>query len=251
MSQSSDKNEITQRLKNLKREFVSPELIASIYGLELTEDSALGKRFAAWAGRHYRRDSVVFDEEKIHRWRLETYLQREQLVPVKWAAVQQGMSESSFREVTTKLVASHLLDWEPQDSQVIRESDLKGIRDNFEDLRWRTFKDIQDFCSRLHRAIEAEFGLEVDALYCITSKFLDEDNPLYAQAFDALTDQPISTVYEHWLKTGKPMHLRPDTCATLTLIQHEELLGDLLFTDANTKIMDPVRERISAEERRP
>lgn len=250
MQQLSEHNEqsIGQRLDALRNEFVSLKLIESLYGLEFDANTDLGKRLRAWAERHYEQDQEVFDDEQIRRWRLETYFQNKDLLSVKWAAVRLGMTEESFEEVIKALEENHLLEKGTITDGVIREADVKGIRENFESLRWRTFADVQDFCSRLHEAIEDEFDIDVEPLHCITSQFLEEGEPLYAQGFDSLTDEPVSSYYEHWLETGKPMYLRPDSCATITLVLFETLLDEYLFTPASKEIVEPVKQRRTSVE---
>jgi hypothetical protein len=238
-------DDIKKRLEELEREFASAKLIRKLYGIELGEAESLIDRIEAWADRHYSHEAPVFDGEQVHRWRLETFLQDEKLLPVKWAGARLGMSEDSFRELARQLVGEHLLDWEPE-RQVIRKDDVEGIRDNFETLRHQVFDSHQRFCSHLHDAIENAFGLEIDALHCRTSEFLGEEPTLYARGFDSLTYEPVSTRYEHWLQIGKPMHLRPDVCSSLTLVAHEHLLEDYLFPGEQTESADPVRDEFSS-----
>lgn len=233
---------ITRRLKALRQEFVSPGLIESLYGLEeFGAETELGKRFSAWAERHYREDQEPFDGEKIHRWRLETFFQNKELLPVKWAAVRLGMTEESLEEVVQALEREKLLEPDTIRDGLIRENAVEGLQKNFESLRRRIFADIQDFCSSLHEAIRDELNVEVTPLYCVTSETLREEDPLYAQGFDSLTDEPTSSHYEHWLETGKPNFLRPDTCSTVTLVQFEDLLEEYLFTPAKGEIVNPVK----------
>ena len=233
---------IEQRLNALQQQFVGPEFIEALYGLEFDAETDLGKRFSAWAELHYREGQEVFDGDQIHRWRLETYFQNKELLPVKWAAVRLGMTRESFEEVIETLEGEHLLEAGTITDGVIREADVKGLRDNFESLRRRTFAGVQDFCGRLHEAIDDEFDIEVEPLHCITSRVLGEGELLYAQGFDSLTDEPVSSRYEHWLETGKPMYLSPDSCATSTLVRFEELLDEYLFTPAKEEIVDPVKD---------
>jgi hypothetical protein len=249
MSEST-REDIERRLHILNDEFVAEDVVEEMYGLELP-GSSLAARFEAWAERHYERDAPVFDDNgNVHRWRLETFLQQQSLLPVEWAAARLGMTDSSFLELAETLIDEHLLDWDI-DKQVVRENDVDGIRDHFDELKWQTFEGIQSFCSTLHSAIEKEFGLEVEPLHCSTSDFLDEEPVLFARRFDVLTDEPMSATYEHWLETDKPMHLRPDACSTLTLVRHEELLEDRLLPGEETQQTGTVKARISNTGRRP
>lgn len=233
---------ITERLEELEQEFASAELFSDLYGLEFDEDD-LQARVEAWAGRHYDDEVEVFRGEQVHRWRLETFLQNEKLLPVKWAGARLGMTEKSFRNLAEQFIDEHLLDWEA-DREVIREADVNGLRDNFSDLKNSLFGSHGGYCEKLHKVIEREFGLEVEPLYCETSKFLDEEPLLHARGFDSLTYEPVSTKYENWLQTGKPMHLRPDSCSTLTLVVHEELLEDHLLAGEEAESVDLIRERL-------
>ncbi len=235
---------IRKRLEELESEFADDRLIRRLYGLEFREDDSLTERIKAWAERHYDREASVFGDEGIHRWRLETFLQNEKLLPVKWAGAKLGMTRESFQDLAERLIDEHLLDWDA-DRQVIRKDDVEGIRDNFESLKHRLFGDHRNYCEVLHEAIQSEFGISVDPLYCKTSEFLDEDPSLYAKGFDSLTDEPVSAKYENWLQTGKPMHLRPDVCSTLTLVEHESLLEGYLFPGEEAESADPIRERLS------
>lgn len=220
--------QIKHRLHELKSEFASADLIRDIYGLDVDPASDLVAQLNAWASRHYEREAPVVEGDAVHRWRLETYLQRERRLSVRWAAARLGMTTPSFRELAERLVDEHLLDWSTT-SQLIREDDVSDIHKNFEGLKWRTFGSVQSFCKMLHEKVEGEFGIIVEPLHCITSESNGEEPVLYAQGFDLLTDQPTSTRHEHWLRTGKPMHLRPDVCATLTLFHFKELLTPYLF----------------------
>lgn len=220
--------QIANRLGDLQREYADPELVDKLYGLEIDPAASVGQKFKAWADQHYTNGSPSFDDGAVHRWKFETFLQKKGFLPVRWATAKLGMTLESFRELGDELIQRHLLDWSV-DKPLIREDDVHDIRDNFESLRLTVFESHQSFCSALHDAVDEQFGLEIEPLYCATSESFGEDPLAYAHGFDSLTDEPVSLQYEHLLKTNKPMHLRPDTCSRRTLEQHRNLLEDYLF----------------------
>jgi hypothetical protein len=91
-------------------------------------------------------------------------------------------------------------------------------------MRFKAFSSHSSMCRALHDAIKAELNLVVQPLLCVTSTVLDTENPDLADAFDAITLDPVGLRYQVWLDTRKPVNLRPDVCSLKFYAQHENEL---------------------------
>jgi hypothetical protein len=158
------------------------------------------------------------------------------LLPMKLAAARLGMDADSLRSVEETLkpkgfyVASALSD------QLAEEPKLRGIVQFFPELASTIFADHDDFCRSLHSAIEEDLKIQVKALRCVTSMHRGDAQPQYAYEFDAITLDPIGLRYQVWLDFKKPMHLRPDACASKTYEENEDMLRPYLFPGQTLKL---------------
>jgi hypothetical protein len=180
-------------------------------------------------------DRPLFDGDRISRYVIEGFLQKNRVLPRKWMAARLGLTPDYFTRLLPQM--QRLL---PRNSYVVHAVliDHNLIEDcvtNLPGLRFRTFSDHESFCSRLHEALAKELAIpnqefHANALWCATDQWLagnadDGDYPRrYAQHFDCITCEPLSLAHATWLDFRKPMSLSPDRCSKLTYVRyHEEL----------------------------
>ena len=168
-----------------------------------------------------------FEGDRISRYVIEGFLQKNRLLPRTWMAARLGLTRDDFDHLLPQLQA--LL---PRGSYIVHEEliDESLVEDsvtNLPGLRFRTFTDHESFCLRLHEALSQELGTPIEqfhenSLSCATDQWLGDhgdngDYPRrYAQHFDCITCDPLSLAHATWLDFGKPMSLAPDRCSKLT-----------------------------------
>lgn len=167
----------------------------------------------------------------VDRWWLELFLQNRRLLPVKWAALQLGMTQTSFNELRVKLAEAG--------PQLVHHKSPSLVGSGFEDDLYAQFQrrsrpaaanghdplHHNSICRRLHAWISAEFHFSVEAEYCATSRRVGDERLNLATYIDILTPQPLSPVYQAWLDFGKWMALPPDRCSVYTYALHQTELA--------------------------
>lgn len=226
------------RLAELRNRFASYTLIDALYGLGAVPAEDVMARYRAWWRRL--RGVVGEREDRIDRFWLETFFQRSKLLPRKWAAARLGMTERSFEEIVDRLDLEGVLnrtEIEPL-SILVNEPQIRVFHELFEPTRMRLFTSHDARCRGIHEAVNAAYGIEVEALYDVTSQALGEDPPKIAYEFDAVTGDPVSTAYEVWLDVGKPMSLRPDCCSLKLYVAARDELRAFAFVG-----VEPLEQR--------
>jgi hypothetical protein len=218
-----------ERFEKLKGPWCSHELILELYGLDLVRDQALQGALLSWGERLKRPGNETVRPGRIHRHHLETFFQIRKLLPLKLAAVRLGMDADSLVRVEEALKERGFYLRSALSDQLVMEPQLREITQFLPSLSSRIFSNHSSFCLRLHEAIAQELNFKVGALRCVTSLALGEEPPQYADEFDAITLEPIGVQYQVWLDFQKPMHLKPDCCATKTYVENQELLRGYLF----------------------
>lgn len=214
-----------ERIGNLLERWCPFGWVKDLYGIDLRDEPTLVEA----ANRRGRIKEVPPD--KIDRYGLEGYFQQFRVLPTKWAAARLGMNQKSFEDMRVALqkqgqpvpkVA------ESRDSLVMLDF-IENIRAFFPYLKRHTYGDHTSFCKALHAAILSDLKIQVEPLLCVTSEWLIKHGSVedidYAQAFDCITLKPVGLRYQVWLKTGKPMNLRPDVCSLLFYAQHKKQLS--------------------------
>lgn len=230
-----------RRFAELQERFSSYQLIDELYGLGAIPAEDVMGRYRAWWRRL--RGVVGEREDRIDRFWLETFFQRNKLLPRKWAAARLGMSERSFEEVLDRLDLDGVVsrtEVEPL-SFLINEPRISLFHELFEATRMRLFSSHDDRCRQIHRAIRDVYGIELEVLHDVTSQALGEDPPKIAYEFDAITGDPVSMAYEVWLDLGKPMNLRPDCCSLKLYVAEREELRPVAFSG-----VEPLEQRFGA-----
>jgi len=218
------------RFSLLQNEWCGFQFIHELYGVDLSRENRFLRHFRAWAEQRGRAEAVR-GEREIHRYRFETFLQTQKLLPKKWGAIRLGMKVESLDQVLAKmsdlgLVFAYYPSEEP--NQFVGEKLDHDLLEVFDDFRFRTFSDHNDFCHRLHQAIEQKYGITIRPEFDVTTQFLSNDQRHwdYAHDWDAINIAPVSLQFQVWLDLGKPMNLRPDCCSTLFYVHERELLKD-------------------------
>lgn len=219
---------IEQRLANLRADWIDETTLKVIYGLNLA-NQALERDIIRWA-KLLRRPRDVIKLGRISRFLLETYFQHKKLLPARWAEVRIGMAHDSFEEMTQVIEDRGLAEGFRTDAGLVPEAIDRLLIQILPPLQGRIFSDHDNFCRRLHEAIESEWGLRIEPSHCVTAVALKE--PDYSYAFCMLTDQPVGVRYRVWLDLGKPMNLPPDTCSYLAYSQNQVLLESALLGSA-------------------
>jgi hypothetical protein len=113
-------------------------------------------------------------------------------------------------------------------NQFVGEKIDHDILGQIDEFRFRTFTSHNNFCLRIHDAIEQTFQLKIEPEFDVTSRFLSNDQNEwdYAHDWDAITLKPVSLQYQVWLDLGKPMNLRPDCCSKLFYVLEKDILKD-------------------------
>ncbi|WP_437671984.1 hypothetical protein [Sorangium sp. So ce131] len=230
-----------QRLAELQNRFCSYELIDALYGLgAVPADDVMG-RYRAWWRRL--RGVIGEHEGRIDRFWLETFFQRNKLLPRKWAAARLGMTERSFEDVLGRLDLEGVVtrtEVEPL-SVLVNEPQIRIFHELFEATQMRIFTSHDDRCRRVHEAIRAAYDIEVEVLHDVTSQALGEAPLKIAYEFDAITGDPVSMAYEVWLDLKKPMSLRPDCCSLKLYVASRDELQPLAFSG-----VEPLEQRFGA-----
>lgn len=216
-----------RRFALLQNEWCDAQLIQELYGLELGNEPKFERHFQTWAAQ--RKGEAIRKDGAVHRYRFETFLQTQKLLTRKWGALRLGMKPESLDALLNHLNEMGLVfSYYPsaEQNQFVDEkidNDLLGLIDEF---RFRTFTSHNNFCSRMHDAIEQKFKLKVDPEFDVTSQFLTEDKKQwdYAHDWDAITLKPVSLQNQVWLDLGKPMNLRPDCCSKLFYVYERDRL---------------------------
>ena len=224
--------------------------IDELYGLDLQKDLKFQKNFQAWTLQ--RKAEGVRPDKKVHRYRLETFLQTQKLLTKKWGALRLGMKPQSLDILLNSLNDRGLvLSYYPSDvpNQFVSEKIDIEIINLIDEFRFRTFRDHNDFCLRTHKAIKENFGIEVEPEFDITSKFLTDDQAKwdYAHDCDAITLEPVSLQYQVWLDLGKPMNLRPDCCSQLFYVRERERLKEYVAGTGEPDICPELLEAVAIE----
>ena len=220
--------QLNHRISRLQDPWWSREEIEEFYGISSNAENSHLFRFARdWAKVHRH----LFERErdgKFNRHTLERIFASLNAVPRKWMALQLGMKDQSLVQLLGKLREIQLTPLKFSD-ELIAESlkdDLLGL---FDEFRFRTLRDHNDWCKRLHDAIFKRFKFKVKKAECIVSKTMKEPSVRYASTFDAISGDPLSTKYSVWVNFGKPISLPPDRCSLLLYWQHHDILHPFLL----------------------
>lgn len=228
-------------MKWLPQEWVPFEVIELLHGTK-RDDAQLWGAFQAWSLR-LRRPREVLRPSEVNRHTFESYLQQSRLLPEKTAAVRVGMSIDSFQNVLATLDEKGIIVVNTRDfsQQVVTESLIREFHNIFPALQNRTFGDHDDFCSRLHAAINDDLGIQVEPVYCETSEALGQEPADFAYDYDCFTGKPIGLRYQVWLDFKKPINLRPDACSMKLYVEKEDQLKPLVFAGRVPDVPDGLR----------
>jgi hypothetical protein len=159
----------------------------------------------------------------VSRVALEKFMRAKSIIPRKWMAARLGMDVASFEIVAGKLddLGLRTPRYVPYD-QFAAENLSEDIAQSLPSLRFQLVGDSNDFCLRLHKGLHDLLGISVTELFCKTSDELQEDSRQFANTFDCLTLEPLSTKHAVWLDFGKPLTLGPDRISKLFYAENRE-----------------------------
>jgi hypothetical protein len=239
-----DEHELLQRLTMLSQPWCSYELVHQLLGIDLSTDAKLVATVLQWSVRFRNEEcfrQVPGEGLQVDRFALETFLTEERLISNKWAAVQLGMDEKSFVNMTEKMKekgwGSNILS-SVSDQLVLQREAALSYR-LFPSLRHRTFSNHSSKCRALHDAARAELAIQIESLFCVTSAVLDQDGEVdLAGAFDAVSLDPTGLRYQVWLNTNKPINLAPDVCSLKFYGQHQRTMAQHAMQGSEPKEID-------------
>lgn len=90
-----------ERLELARQRRCSFEFVRAYFGLDLASDAALRRDFLFWMRQ--RGVEEPLKDDAVDRWWLDKFLQDRRLLPVKWAALRLGMTQSSLAELRRRL----------------------------------------------------------------------------------------------------------------------------------------------------
>ncbi len=241
-----------RRFATLQSEWCDQRLIQELYGIDLNREAKFFKHFKIWVEQ--RKGRAINDAGAIHRYRFETFLQSTRLLTKKWGAIRLGMSADSLDALLTKMDATGLVfSYYPSNEShaLVGEKIDHDLLEVFEEFRFRTFSSHDDFCRRLHGAIEGQYGLKVEPEFDFTSKKLsgDKDQWCYGHDWDAISLEPVGLQYQVWLDLGKPMNLRPDCVSSFFYAKERERLKDHVAGSTEPDLSQELIEAVDAEKR--
>lgn len=229
--------DIRQRLAALREPICPFGLINALHGLDLGRAQEVRAQYETWA-RNNRRARFLCQNETIHRFVFETFLQSVRALPFRTAAVQLGMDEDSLRATLHELKTRQMLinRVDPDNDLLVDGRLIEQFHRLFPATARMTFMDHNGYCHRLHEAIAHSLECRVTPLYCATSRVLHPDHPSYAYEFDALTGEPLAIAYQFWLDLPKPINLKPDATSAKTLFRHRRLIEPQLFAEVGDRL---------------
>jgi hypothetical protein len=215
------------RMIELGQRLVTFDFIERYYGMRLETRHNLFQDFKGWCERNGIRKAAEANSVSRSAW--ESYLQAFTALPMKWAAVQFGMTDELLIEVLSKLPKESPRNHRIWEGLVI--GDLK--RDFFEllpDMKHKLFRNHHALCQRLHESIANTLQVHVQGreLFCETSEIMGK--PIFANDFDSVTLKALSLPHQLWLNFGKPLNLPPDRVSKLFYVQNREELRRYLMT---------------------
>ncbi len=239
--------EITEQLKDLSEQWCTTEFIQELLGIDLPTDPRLAGAFRAWSARFLGKANVVSGAGaglRVDRHALETFILQNGWVSWKSAAVHLALSEGNLKTVVERLQGNERYGLIPQlasgvSDQVVRQREAAALYRLFPAIRMKVFASHSGMCRALHAEIKNELGVEVEPLLCVTSVALADDEPDLADAFDAITLEPVGLRYQVWLDTKKPVNLRPDVCSLKFYAMHEAQLKPYVMEGSEPSAIDP------------
>ncbi len=225
-------NEQEQRLQLLAHgPCITGDYVRDYYGLEwpfLAETAKELDHYHKFLPRP--RDCGV---GRVSRTELEGLMMRSGVESKKWMAVRLGMTVASLDELLPRLedFGMQRSRYEFR-SEFIAELLADDLVRQMPGLRVGTFGDHDAFCQRLHRELKT-IGLDVDPLFCATSKTLGESPRRYASYFDCLTLEPVSIAHTVWLDFRRPLYSLPDRCSKLLYVENRGRLRPFITGGAD------------------
>lgn len=155
-------------------------------------------------------------DDSVSRYEIEGFMSRANLLPHKWMAARLGMQDISLAKVLDGL---DKLGMQRQRYAVlpgfVAESLTEDIIRFLPGLKFKTFRDHNAYCERLHADLKQTLQIDVQRLFCATSVAMEDYPQRFSMHFDCLTLEPVSTKHSVWLDFHKPLNLAPDRCSKL------------------------------------
>lgn len=215
--------QVRTRLQLLKRRLWPKAELARWLGIDFAEAHPLLAQYQMWSEMSY--EAAYHESSEVDRCRFETFLTSRAWVTQRGAALQLAVNEESFLKIMRAAIAKNIAAPGEADGVFRGVYSAEFISDfykHFPKLRNKTFPNLNAFYAQLHAEISERLSIQPFPLKCITATTLGEDD--YATNLDAITEEPTSLRFQVLLETGKPIHLRPDTCSWLTYFRFEAIL---------------------------
>jgi hypothetical protein len=221
-------DEQQQRFDMLRSgECIPVAYVQAYYGLSWPLADNAGEAFQQYRG-NLRRPKQCPDDS-VSRYEIEGFMSRANVLPHKWMAARLGMMEDSLDELLGHLPQ---LGMQPQRYAVlpgfVAESLTEDIIRFLPGLKFKTFRDHNAYCERLHADLKQALQFDIQRLFCATSVAM-EDYPRFSMHFDCLTLEPVSTKHSVWLDFHKPLNLAPDRCSKLFYAENRDELKPFIM----------------------
>lgn len=222
----------TNRLSALMNPWCSLQLVSDLYGLDFREgaDNRFWGRCRAWAISYRKQELERETDDELNRHVLEGYMQYEELITLKRAALSLGMRSEQFSAILRKMIDEMMIGNQCDYSdEVISSRFIREFHRYFDGMKGIIFRSHTGYCKRLHTSIKDELGIDVIPLFDVTSMERSDCEPEYASTLDHISLEPLGVRYKVWLKTRKPINLRPDICSLRFYVANEDYMREYLY----------------------
>ncbi|MCL4205669.1 MAG: hypothetical protein KJ000_24570 [Pirellulaceae bacterium] len=198
--------------------------VRDYYELDWPPTGDLEHDYEKWVNLKKRRHKC--SEDELSRYEIEAFMQEKSVVPKKWMAAQLGTDTASLDELLGRLPD---IGMRPQRyvvyADLIDRSLPRDIVSSLPSLEFVTFSNHDSFCKLVHAELRDNLGIQLEPLFCATSKLVQDDPPRYASYFDCLTLDPVCGKHQLWLDFRKPLELAADRCSKLLYAHNREELA--------------------------
>lgn len=232
-----DTNAINGRIHLLSNQYWVKKDIENYLGIEKISEKFMEK-YSKWYKLKYM--DKIEDIETLNVWRIEDYLNKINVISLKGEAIKNGMSKDSFKMFMDK-ICTEFLDLEELyfcDEFIYKEKVEEIIRELMKNQL--TYKDHNERCQKFHDILETK-GINVQGVYCETSKLLSENPIIFANTFDDFTGEPVSIKYTLVFDLKKPITLSNYVCSYKTYSQYEDILKGSVIEDIDEKLLATLR----------
>ena len=237
---------IAGRIDQLKGEWCDFGTIKAIYGIDFGSESDIKKKFCDWVNS-FEKKRDCFLEKKVNRWLFELFLQKNDLMTTKQAAISLAMGREDFEKIIFQMIAKEMIfkSYEAKlRNSVIDKAIVNNLSKCFPSLQFTLFTDRFVYIKILHDTVKKELEIEINPIFpCFAEK-----NTEYATDYDILTDEPMASHNGVWLDFHKPFSLKPDICSIYTYCKNQGDIDQFLFSDVDEQDIVNARKKLTGND---